>query len=325
MTTLTVRNDADAFQALKFLNSNPQGHPVKLVFQGWPRIFIQSTERLPGVQAARWITQLQRATDRQYATLKHAGARQRLTAADRRAVLLDVRYHDDGRGLTVDMSGAANALADAVEQADRQPSWRQHVQKVFDFAKASSDEKGTLAAGAVELGKAMIDRARPNDLRLWGLAAILTTGLVVGSMVVATYQLDSDKERNRHQERLAELDHTTIAVKGSATRREPMVSTVAFDTDADARALAENLARDQLDRDPLLRFVVSEAERVRPAMLDLAPATGGLEINGARIQAEAARAVSKKLKAASRRQAKPGGVTMLGTWTTTVRKAGRET
>lgn len=310
MTTIIVRNDAEALEAVRRLSTLPARYPVKLEFRGWPRITVHSSAQLPGVQAARWITQLQTATERQYAVLKHGGTRRRLTAADRRDVKLDVHHHSDGQGLTVDFSRAANAAVRAVSGNADAPRWKRRGQKLFDFAKAAAETK----SDAIKLGMAMIDKARPIDITVWGLTAILLTGLVFSKSAELSHQLDLSKESNRHQERMVALDHTTFAVRGVPATLPPEHRKALVADEARDRALALSLASDQLDHDPLLQFVVAEAERTRPAMLDLAPATGTLEINGAQIPAEAAHAMSKRLKSRG-----PAAKT-IGAWTTTVRR-----
>lgn len=117
-----------------------------------------------------------------------------------------------------------------------------------------------------------------------------------------------------HQERMKELDRTTIVrLDGTrATQTAAVEKALKAEKDAEQRKL-KLLSELQLEH-PLVGFVVAEAEEVRPLVLGLAPRTGKTSFNGYEMPAPAIRASAKQLQQVSLDKRRANG------WITTVKR-----
>lgn len=316
MITIVVRSEADARRALDYLNMIPADETADVRFQGWPTLNIKSTERIRGVKAAAFVTALQRAIERQLAALKYRGNRRSLTAADRAEIDLDVRHSADGTRLSIDMSGAANAAARAVKRA-AEPGTPEaaNLQKLFDFAGATKEAASVLSNGLVDLSGRIIDRASPRDIRHWGFAVILVSGLAytatsLGPSLIAAFAPPKETPQ------FAGLQNTTVVAKGDF---EPNV-TEHVQTALNAQSAIEHdqariLSADAIT-DPLMKFVVAEAEGTRLALLELTSMSGNIDINGMQLPGQTAHVAAKIIRKAQKARSDA-----IGSWTTKTRRA----
>ena len=316
MTTIVVRNEADARRALEILNMMPPGETADVRFQGWPTLNIKSTERIRGVKGAALVTALQRAVERQFAALKYRGNRRSLTAADRAEVELGVRHSVDGTRLSIDMSGAANAAARAVKRAaETGTPEAANLQTLFDLAGAAKEAASILSKGLVDLCGRIIDRGSPRDIRHWGFSIILVAGLSFTAVSLGNSLIDASATPKKTPQ-FAGLENTTVVAKGDVkpTVTEHVQAALNAQS-ATERHRARILSADEIT-DPLMKFVVAQAEETRPALLELASLSGNIDINGLELSGQTAHAGAKVIRKAqkARRDA-------IGAWTTTTRRA----
>lgn len=304
MTAFVVRSEADAWWALNALSLEDGGGISSLKFKGWPRLVIESTSRIDSVLASRAICRMQEAVERQFALLKFGKRdRRRLSDGDKAAVRITADQQLGGRRLVLDLSRAANAGANVVKNWDTtRPFGRHHsaIGSLFDpiLQNAQPDPYPTTWPGAVTaISLAAIKKARPRDVLAWGFLSIIVAGLVAVSpltlKVWSAHTLASQKLADERQIEIAELQHTTIVPRNSTAQKvsETTKRAVERDLEWDSRR-ARMLALGEFN-DPLLKFVVNEANDVRPALLNLVAEFGTIDFNGLTLTAKTARAIAK--------------------------------
>jgi hypothetical protein len=316
MTTIVVRNEADARRALELLNMIPPGETVDVRFQGWPTLNIKSTERIRGAKSAALVMALQRAVERQFAAIKYRGNRRALTAPDRAEIDLDVRHSADGTRLSIDMSGAANAAARAVKRAaETGTPEAANLQTLFDLAGAAKEAASVLSKGVVDWGVRIIDRGSDRDIRHWGFATIIVAGLAFTATSLGPALIDAIAP-SKDAPQIAGLENTTVVAKGDfKPNLTQHVQTALNAQSAIERDQARILSADEIT-DPLMKFVVAEAEGTRPALLELASMSGNIDINGLELAGKSAHAGAKII-----RRAQKARRDSIGAWTTITRRA----
>jgi hypothetical protein len=263
---------------------------------------------------------LQRAIERQFAALKYARNRRALTKADKAAVEIDVTHHLGDKGITIDLTRAANASAHIVARAADAGTFEHTLRSLFDATKIAVGGHLETVGAVVQLGSRLIDRGSPRDVRHWGFALIISSCIafagVAAFAVGMKTALEWHKEDNAHQERMIALNGPAVAGANGANAgiSRQAQKALAAQTAAEHQE-ARLVAADEL-KDPLSRFVVAEAESTRPALLQMVALTGNISINGFEIPApvalSGAKALKKKQKALRAE---------IGPWLTTLSKA----
>jgi len=308
-TAFPICSESDALKALLGLNSN---HFLDIKFVGYPLMLIDAEHRIDAMRNRRRLDGIQAAVERQYCLIKY-GTRdlRRLRAPEREAVHVPAVPLRGGKHLLLDFSNAANAMLAAIrENVWKAASWKPGPDLLADVARYGGGLAATGVATVMELG--------PERLQRVATYGVLGFALAWGSVHGLGVYLDDARvpERLAHQERMKELDRTTIVrLDGSrATQTAALERALKAEEDAERRKV-RLLSEMELEH-PLVRFVAAEAEEARPLVLGLAPRTGTTAFNGVQMPAQAIRAWAKQLREASR-QAKRRDE---GGWITHVQK-----
>lgn len=311
MDTFLVRSEEHMLRALLGLDGK---NFLDVKFVGYPLMLIDADDRIDdAMRNRRRLDGIQSAVERQYCLIKY-GTRdlRRLRAPEREAVHVPAVPTRGGKQLLLDFSNAANAILAAIrENLWKAGSWKPGPDLLADVARYGGGLAATGVAAVMELG--------PERLLRVATYGVVGFALAWGSVQSLGVYLDDARvpERLAHQERMKELDRTTIVrLDGTrATQTAALEKVLNAEKDAEQRKL-KLLSEMQLEH-PLVRFVVAEAEEARPLVLGLAPRTGTTAFNGDRMPAQAIRAWAKQLQQASREKRKGAGG-----WITEVRKDG---
>ncbi|MEO8422224.1 MAG: hypothetical protein ABI457_13625 [Hyphomicrobium sp.] len=307
MNTFMVRSEEDALRALLGLNSN---HFLDMKFVGYPLMLIDAEDRIDAMRNRRRLDGIQAAVERQYCLIKY-GTRdlRRLRAPEREAVHVPAVPLRGGKQMLLDFSNAANAMLAAI----RENLWKAGSWKPGPDLYAALGNYGALAA----TGIATVKELGPERLQRIAVLAVLVGMPIWGAVEGYEAYLADQRvpERLAHQERMKELDRTTIVrLDGTrATQTAALEKALTAENDAEQRKF-KLLSEMELEH-PLVKFVVAEAEEARPLVLGLAPKTGKTAFNAREMPAQAIRAWAKQLQQASlAKRRRDGG------WITEVRK-----
>jgi hypothetical protein len=264
-------------------------------FENFPVLSLSASEAIDGVASSRAVAVLQSATRRFYALLKY-GYPRRLRKKERAEARIDVRHFDGDSRLEIDFTGPMNAalLASSRRAAElRWPEYRRLA--AYKQSEVSGGSEGPWRT-ARECLLRLIDGLEPPDKRLVLMFAITLFAGVVGSGLyfkeATAYQLGALDRNHSHQLKMAELEHTTIVTHtGGPVVRNGAIKVMEREVDQEMKT-ARMLVGGEIDH-PLLQFVASEAHKVQPALLQLAPPHGWLEVNGFRITSAQAAAFEK--------------------------------
>lgn len=304
-----VRGEEDLLRAMLGLNGD---NFPDVKFVGYPLMVIDAENGIDVMRNGRRLAGIQAAVERQYCLIKY-GTRdlRRLRAPEKEALHVSAKYLRDGTRLLLDFSNAANAMMAAMrEKLWKARSWKPGPDLLPAVAEAGGPLAATGIAAVWELGA---ENLRPM-LMVLGFAAIA----MWGSVQALSIGLEDARvpERLAHQERMKELDHTTIVQLGGM--RPPQTAAVERALKAEQKAdqrMLKLLGEMELDH-PLVKFVGAEAEEALPLVLGLAPKTGTTSFNGVEMPAQAIRAWAKQLQRASLEKRRVGGG-----WITEVKKA----
>lgn len=312
MSTFTVRNPADAWQAMQLLCAEGGEH-IKIRFENY-FLTVDASSPIDGMRSAEFFIALQRAIRHEHCMVKYGKRSLRgLTEQDRRDTKVGVSYHPENTRIVYDLTGALNARAKAVEDWDeRGPIGAERTQSLIAGSeKEEGKNKESWPRTARELGLAYIRKSGARDLRTIGLAAVLAAAMAHALPNIVYEGLTFVAERwdasAAHQYRMAMKDRTTIVTFQSRDAKLGHTELAKMEHEVDgARARTRALISDNIEQ-PLVRFVVAEAESVRPALLDMAPKWGTITINGAAMNGETARAGAKLLRKAAKSKRDNGG------------------
>jgi hypothetical protein len=298
VTSIVVRNEADAWQALSRL-ARDISSVTALRFEGWPRLSVTAHERIDVVKSSRAISVLQELAERQLCLIKYGVADlRRLTARDKAEAKLDARFEASETRLVIDFSGPATAAARAAlhpRQSTAAYGWNfEGSRPRIAEPRTNSKREENWPRTAREIGLASVRKMPPKWVQGTLLAAILVGSLAYASPTMwrdkLSHVLEMQKEANAHQLRLLELDRT----KFSALNGEPIVGDAGrtLEQDWESESWRTRMIASFESSDPMYRFVVRQVDKSRPAILDLAPQAGSFDINGLRLASNTARAAA---------------------------------
>jgi hypothetical protein len=300
VTDYIVRSDADAIRVLVGWQSGPFDEP-RIRFDGWPRAVVNTTEPMDVFAQSRTIAAVQEWSERLFAWVKH-GVRNRshLNIHDKHRARPRVDVATDRRRLTFDFSKPFNeAVQASLNRSSAMPNLRP-MGWAEAFRDVSREKLPSLSSGQT-------------------LCAILAA-IVVGGITLtnttnfktsAKLALSEHIEENRHQETIKQIDSVILAdaQAGGTTTLAKSAREKAAIKIADEQVQHTRILSSLIEGDPLVRFVANEVERIRPALWDVAPLTGTININGFELSAKTARAVAKGTRANNKRG--------IGVWKTT--------
>jgi hypothetical protein len=318
VTELLVRNAGDERRALAVL-AGPQGHLVSNVrYVGWPICRLDAEEPFDLVHCASRIEDIRERAERQYCLIRYGMDDRRLMKdADKAAVKLNARFENNNRTLLVDLSHAMNGNIAAARLRAMELA-ANPAPDMFGALHADNDD--TAEKGKTEYGKwhaaADVGKSIVNRLPSMAIATVLLAAVVVGGIAWRdvkyheanlNHQLESQKEDNAQQLKIAELNQRSITgqdgrpVTLTSAAKEKLVREDAVDL----RHVAL-LSKLELEH-PLVRFVSAQSLDGVASAMDAAPETGKVWVNGAEIQAAIARAAAKKLRKLAQARRDSGG------------------
>ena len=217
---------------------------------------------------------------------------------ERRATEIVAHHHRNGRMIRYDVTSPLNAMAQVVAEWDEHgPVHINRTQSLFAAPKKGAPKESwprtvrEVAPGFFG-GMASRDRRILGQTIVLGLAAVIlgkafisesfeVLGPPVGAYVQATLRGMEPTSVAMPDGKPANLDATQLAEVENSVDHE--------------RQKVRMLISDNIEV-PLMRFVVVEAEAVRPALLAMAGDSGNITINGASFSAAQAHAGARLLR-----------------------------
>lgn len=233
-----------------------------------------------------------------------------MTGADKAAAKLSAHFEGD-HTLVVDMSNAMNGSIAAARARAMECVAGGETINLFEELAADDDHGGEMVGGnygkwnaAADAVKHVANRLSPGAIPavlMFGVVAF-AAGLTVSKCVEAKFRhvLAMKQEDNAQQLRIADLD-----ARRMTTQDGRGIKLTALSEQGLAREDAEDMQRvammEHMDLEhPLVRFVSAESTDGLAAALHMAPDQGRVWVNGAEIQAAAARQVAKELRKAAK-------------------------
>jgi hypothetical protein len=308
VSTFTVRGYDDAWRAMDLLGC---GHADDLQIR-FANCFIdvEASARIAGMASAQAYITLQRAIRRQFSWMKYGKRNARLT--DRETAATEVRqvYHPNGRQIRYDITNPLNALAEAADEWDEHgPIHEERTHSLF-AAPPRKEEKEGWARATRELGHLVIpglSSRQKTSIAKFGvlMAAVIWLG---GDLITEGFKFAGERlDAYAQQQRLDSKVPTTVATyTGKAANLEPkQVAALERDIDTE-RARLRMMMSDNIDV-PILRFIASEAENARPALLRMAVDEGMFAINGNSMSSDVARGGAKAMRKLAKARRDNGG------------------
>jgi hypothetical protein len=231
--------------------------------------------------------------------------RRKLTDPQKAEIQLGVEYQKGNTRLVIDFSKPATATARAVLLKGASKESAGHSEENVEAAQRSRESQTENWPRTVrETALAVVGRLRASQLTALGLAAIIVAGIAWTNTTnwkeSLSHALAMKKETNEHQLKLAELDRATIVRRDGERAILTESAQRALERELDEYNRLANALPSQGLEAPLLKLVVAEVEGGRPALLDLAPITGSIDVNGLTIEASTARAAAKAVRKATK-------------------------
>lgn len=302
MSVFDICSDDDAVRALLAPES---WRDVRFV--GWPKLVVDTSEPFHPMRNLLRLQGIQEAVERQVCLLLHGTTDRRyLLSAEKKAARIEADYSPDKCRLVLDFSGAANAVLRAVKEKARQAGEWKPQQMLFGDGKSVGLWE-RVGDGVHELARKVTPEGAERIWTAGVVAAFLMVGSVWGLKVGLTYELQRRQQAIEHQERIAELDHTTIIRRDGVVARETAQLKEILHEEKKVEAQKVALLSDLELEQPLIGFVAREGRRAAPIVLGLAPSTGRLSFGGMEMGAKEARGLAKLLRQVERDEDVKGG------------------
>jgi hypothetical protein len=314
VTIFHVGNEDDAWRALEQLDN---ASALNLRFQGWPRLVLEASEAIDGVQSALAVTQLQALVERLYCSITYGRPdRRRLTNSEKSETRLDVRFSPDNKKLIIDFSRPMNAMVWAQrrqcefeDNARIGSAWQSQPERQDD----KYDPYPTTWPGAVrDICVEAISNITPRQTATVLTGMILATALTLGGVTMwqnwLEYKVSIQEEDNRHQLAMKALDEPIFE---TANGQHQTLNQEFLRIDQERIRLFAKFEKEG----PLVSFVSKVRKDAYPVILGLAPRTGHYSVNDLKLPAEVARAA---LKTASCNSEEVSPLTPTDGWTAVV-------
>ena len=305
MSAVTVRGYDDAWQVMDRLAAG--GEPLKIKFSNC-YVDVENTVRIAAQASAQASIMLQKAVRREFSWLKYGKRNAWLNPMERKATEIVAHHHRNGRMIRYDVTSPLNAMAQVVADWDEHgPVHINRTQSLFAAPKKGAPEESwprtvrEVAPGFFG-GMASCDRRILGQTMVMGLAAV-----VLGKAFISeSFEVLGPPVGAYAQATLLGKEPTTVAMPDGKPANLDATQLAEVENSADhERQKVRMLISDNIEV-PLLRFVVVEAEAVRPALLAMVGDSGNITINGASFSAAQAHAGAKLLRKRSKERRDSG-------------------